>query len=164
MRDVIAHYDRLIEEENDPVRDPEPLRAYMDRWDGAGFLDRLQLTPDKTVLSYSQIKKEGYGATVLRVTMSNQDFFRVYSDYIAGMEKHLRNEMGITGDITYGTCYMTVTVKKGQVRELTMYYEIDTMYEGAESKIIVHTTTKVNNPGKDVSLRLPVSADKYSAK
>lgn len=48
--DVIDHYDRLIAEENDPVRDPEPLRRYMDKWDGAPFLDALELSRDKAVL------------------------------------------------------------------------------------------------------------------
>ena len=48
--DVIDHYDRLIAEGNDPVHDPEPLRVYMDKWDGKPFLDALELSKDKTVL------------------------------------------------------------------------------------------------------------------
>lgn len=48
--DVVAHYDRLIAENNDPVRDPEPLRQYMDKWDGPSFLNALELSTDKTVL------------------------------------------------------------------------------------------------------------------
>ncbi|MBR5313429.1 MAG: class I SAM-dependent methyltransferase [Clostridia bacterium] len=48
--DVIDHYERLIDEGNDPVEDPEPLRAYMDKWDGKTFLDALDLSKDKTVL------------------------------------------------------------------------------------------------------------------
>ena len=38
------HYDRLIEEENDPFRDPPALRAYMDGWDGAAFIEAMALT------------------------------------------------------------------------------------------------------------------------
>lgn len=30
---VIEHYDKLIEEKNDPVYDPKPLKEYMDKWD-----------------------------------------------------------------------------------------------------------------------------------
>ena len=48
--DVKTHYDLLIDEENDPFRDPEPLRAYMDRWDGNLFLDALELTGTERVL------------------------------------------------------------------------------------------------------------------
>ena len=48
--DVIDHYERLIDEGNDPVEDPEPLRAYMDKWDGKTFLEALDLSKDKTVL------------------------------------------------------------------------------------------------------------------
>lgn len=40
---MAAHYDALVMEGNDPVYDPEPLRAYMDKWDGAVFMERLAL-------------------------------------------------------------------------------------------------------------------------
>ena len=50
MNDVIAHYDLLIDEGNDPVRDPESLREYMDKWDGQRFIHDLGLTEEKTVL------------------------------------------------------------------------------------------------------------------
>ena len=48
--DVIYHYDKLIEEGNDPVNDPQPLKEYMDKWDGRVFIDKLQLSPEKSVL------------------------------------------------------------------------------------------------------------------
>lgn len=50
MRDVIDHYDKLIDENNDPVHDPKPLRDYMDKWDGQSFIDSMQLDKSKTVL------------------------------------------------------------------------------------------------------------------
>lgn len=48
--DVILHYDNLIDENNDPVNDPQPLKVYMDKWDGQAFIDSMQLDTDKTVL------------------------------------------------------------------------------------------------------------------
>ena len=48
--DVIRHYDLLIEENNDPVRDPKPLKDYMDKWDGQVFIDKMKLDKDKSVL------------------------------------------------------------------------------------------------------------------
>ena len=48
--DVTDHYDQLVLEGNDPVKDPEPLRAHMDKWDGKPFIDALELTKDKMVL------------------------------------------------------------------------------------------------------------------
>ena len=50
MRDVIDHYNKLIDEDNDPARDPEPLRAYMDKWDGQEFIESMQLDKDRSVL------------------------------------------------------------------------------------------------------------------
>ncbi len=50
MRDVIEHYNKLIDENNDPARDPKPLRDYMDKWDGEKFIESMQLNKSKSVL------------------------------------------------------------------------------------------------------------------
>lgn len=47
---VIHHYDSLIDENNDPVQDPKPLRDYMDKWDGQAFIDKMELDKNKSVL------------------------------------------------------------------------------------------------------------------
>ena len=44
------HYDALINENNDPVHDSEPLTKYMNKWDGNTFIEALQLTVEKSVL------------------------------------------------------------------------------------------------------------------
>lgn len=31
---TVEHYDNLIDENNDPVRDPEILKQHIDKWDG----------------------------------------------------------------------------------------------------------------------------------
>ena len=61
--DIREHYDLLISENNDPVHDPEPLRAYMDGWDGARFLEGMQLDQSKSVLEIGV----GTGRLALRV-------------------------------------------------------------------------------------------------
>ncbi len=50
MRDVIEHYNKLIDESNDPARDPKPLRDYMDKWDGEKFIESMQLDKSKSAL------------------------------------------------------------------------------------------------------------------
>ena len=50
MKEVIEHYNKLIDENNDPVRDPKPLRDYMDKWDGQRFIESMQLDKSKSVL------------------------------------------------------------------------------------------------------------------
>lgn len=47
---VTHHYDLLIDENNDPVHDPKPLRDYMDKWDGQVFIDSMELDNKKSVL------------------------------------------------------------------------------------------------------------------
>lgn len=50
MREVIEHYNKLIDENNDPTRDPKPLRDYMDKWDGQKFIESMKLDKSKSVL------------------------------------------------------------------------------------------------------------------
>lgn len=47
---TIEHYDKLIEENNDPVRDSDILKEYMNKWDGKQFIDALELSNDKLAL------------------------------------------------------------------------------------------------------------------
>ena len=48
--DTKSHYDLLIEENNDPFRDPPVLQKYMELWDGQVFLDLMELDESRTVL------------------------------------------------------------------------------------------------------------------
>ena len=48
--DVITHYDLMIEENNDPFRDPPVLQEYMNKWDGKAFIECLRISKDKSVL------------------------------------------------------------------------------------------------------------------
>ena len=50
IRDLIEHYNKLIDENNDPARDPKPLRDYMDKWDGEKFIESMRLDKSKSVL------------------------------------------------------------------------------------------------------------------
>ena len=68
--DVIRHYDLMIDENNDPVRDPEPLREYMYKWDGQQFIDSLQLTKEKSVLEIGV----GTGRLAVRVAPECREF------------------------------------------------------------------------------------------
>ena len=67
---VSKHYDLLIKENNDPVRDPEPLLEYMDKWDGRQFIDSLQLTKEKFVLEIGV----GTGRLAARVAPECREF------------------------------------------------------------------------------------------
>ena len=71
--DVIRHYDLMIDENNDPVHDPEPLREYMDKWDGRQFIDSLQLTKEKSVLEIGV----GTGRLAVRVAPECREIFGI---------------------------------------------------------------------------------------
>lgn len=67
---VSKHYDLLIKENNNPVHDPEPLRKYMDKWDGQQFIDSLLLTKEKSVLEIGV----GTGRLAVRVAPECREF------------------------------------------------------------------------------------------
>ncbi|MDR2559984.1 MAG: class I SAM-dependent methyltransferase [Oscillospiraceae bacterium] len=73
MKKIIEHYDTLIEENNDPVYDPFPLKEYMDKWDGQIFIDSLQLSPNKDVLEIGV----GTGRLALRVCGECNTFYGI---------------------------------------------------------------------------------------
>lgn len=50
MKDIAKHYDLLIDDGQDPVHDPAPLKAYMNKWDGQAFIEKMQLNKTKSVL------------------------------------------------------------------------------------------------------------------
>ena len=47
---VIEHYDKLIEENNDPFHDSPLMQEYMNKWDGIPFISAMQLNKNKKVL------------------------------------------------------------------------------------------------------------------
>lgn len=48
--DVRLHYDMLIDEGNDPFRDPPELKAYMSKWDGEVFFSFIKPEKNKRIL------------------------------------------------------------------------------------------------------------------
>lgn len=70
---VTRHYDLLINENNDPVHDPEPLRDYMDKWDGLTFIDKMELQKNKSVLEIGV----GTGRLAIRVAPKCRQFYGV---------------------------------------------------------------------------------------
>ena len=73
IEQVVAHYDSLIDENNDPVHDPKPLRDYMDKWDGQNFIDKMELDNDKSVLEVGV----GTGRLAVRVAPLCSQFFGI---------------------------------------------------------------------------------------
>lgn len=90
---IAKHYDILINEGNDPVHDPEPLKAYMDKWDGQEFIDKMQLSKDKTVLEIGV----GTGRLAVRTAPLCKDFYGIdiSPETIKGAEKNLEEYQNV---------------------------------------------------------------------
>ncbi len=73
MKDVIEHYNKLIDENNDPVHDPQPLKDYMDKWDGGRFIESMKLNKNKSVLEIGV----GTGRLAIKVAPLCKHFFGI---------------------------------------------------------------------------------------
>ncbi len=73
MNEIIFHYDSLIDENNDPVRDTPPGKAYMDKWDGQEFINEMQLSRDMDVLEVGV----GTGRLAVKVAPNCRAFYGI---------------------------------------------------------------------------------------
>ncbi len=71
--DVIEHYDKLIDENNDPVYDSDPLKEYMHKWDGQVFIDSMNLDKTKNILEIGV----GTGRLALKTVLLCKSFFGI---------------------------------------------------------------------------------------
>ena len=130
--DVINHYDSLIDENNDPVFDPQPLKEYMDKWDGKAFLDALTLDDTKSILEIgvgtgrlahkiAPQCKEFYGIdisskTIKRAKENLQEFDNV-TLLLGDIEKYSFDR---TFDVVYSSLtFMHIKNKKGVIDKIS---------------------------------------------
>lgn len=91
---TVSHYDLLVEENNDPVRDPEPLREYMNKWDGQGFIEQMELGKSKAVLEIGV----GTGRLAVRVAPLCGNFFGI--DISPKTVKRAEENLSGNGNVT----------------------------------------------------------------
>lgn len=115
--DTKTHYDKLIEEGNDPFFDSEPLKRYMDQWDGPPFIDALQLTGGETVLEIGV----GTGRLADKVCQSCGSFYGIdlSPKTIEAAKSHLPRQSSIhlicqdyltwRADVTFDVIYSSLT-------------------------------------------------------
>ena len=128
---VAKHYDILINEGNDPVHDPEPLKAYMDKWDGQAFIDKMQLSKDKTVLEIGV----GTGRLAVRTAPHCKEFYGIdiSPETIKGATKNLEEYQNVnlicddfmihsfntTFDVIYSSLtFMHIKDKQGAINKV----------------------------------------------
>ena len=70
---VIEHYDKLIDENNDPTWDPKLLKDHMNKWDGQVFIDAMKLDKHKTVLEIGV----GTGRLAVKTIPLCKEFFGI---------------------------------------------------------------------------------------
>ncbi len=92
--DIIMHYDKLMDENNDPVNDPQRLKTYMDQWDGPLFIEKLELDCTKSVLEIGV----GTGRLAVGISPVCKSFVGIdlSPKTIARAKKHLCDNRNVT--------------------------------------------------------------------
>ncbi len=138
---IAKHYDILINEGNAPVHDPEPLKAYMDKWDGQEFIDKMQLSKEKTVLEIGV----GTGRLAVRTAPLCKEFYGIdiSPETIKGAKKNLvqcRNvnlicddfmicDFGITFDVVYSSLtFMHIKDKQSAINKVQQLLKTDGLF------------------------------------
>ena len=150
--DVILHYDNLIDENNDPVNDPQPLKEYMDKWDGKVFIDNMQLDANKTVLEIGV----GTGRIAVRVAPLCKEFtgIDISPKTIARAKEHLSE-------------YNNVNLISGDFNEFEFNNSFDVIYSSLTFMHIEDKQSTINkvysllNIGGSFVLSIDKNQDKY---
>lgn len=138
---IAKHYDILISEGNDPVHDPEPLKAYMDKWDGQVFIDKMQLSKDNTVLEIGV----GTGRLAVRTAPLCKEFYGIdiSPETIKGAEKNLEqcqninlicddfmiHDFNTTFDVIYSSLtFMHIKDKQGAINKVQQLLKSDGVF------------------------------------
>ncbi len=127
---VALHYDALIDQDNDPVHDPEPLKAYMDKWDGDSFVERLCLEDTKRVLEIGV----GTGRLALKTAPLCKEFYGI--DVSPKTVERAKENLAI---------HPNVTLICGDFLEYNFEHAFDTVYS---SLTFMHVEDKQNAVSK----------------
>lgn len=139
---VIEHYDLLIEENNDPVHDPKPLRDYMDKWDGQSFIDKMELDNDKSVLEIGV----GTGRLAVRVAPLCGQFYGIDISPKT-MERAKENLSKETNIVLH--CGDFLTLDLSQTFDV-IYSSLTFMHVEEKQKAINKVATLLKNDGRFV--------------
>ncbi len=146
---MIHHYDSLIDENNDPVHDPEPLREYMNKWDGQAFLDEMQLSPEKAVLEIGI----GTGRLAVKVAPNCREFYGISPKTVQRAKENLR-------------AYDHVSLICGDFLNYPFYRTFDVIYSSLtflhikDKRAAIRKTADLLNPGGLFVLSVSKSQDK----
>ncbi len=141
-KSVTHHYDLLIDENNDPVHDPKPLRDYMDKWDGQTFIDKMELNKDKSVLEIGV----GTGRLAVRVAPLCGEFYGV--DVSLKTIKRAKENLAEFKNVRL-TCADFLSYKCGRTFDV-VYSSLTFMHIEDKQKAVNKIAGLLNNAGRFV--------------
>lgn len=127
------------------------------------FYGLIKDLPDSVYENVTAKKKKDDDYITLNANLSAEDFSLAYSDYMNGIRKMAKEQLGAE-NVTFNTCHLIIKVREGYVHELSISYDIRALIDGNSTTLSVSTTVKLNDLKKDIDLRLPVGKENYIKK
>ena len=150
--DVSIHYDLLIDENNDPFRDPPALKAYMDKWDGKTFIDAMKLDKSKNVLEI------GIGTGRLAAKVAADCRHLVGIDISARSIERAKENLNSFGNITYICSDFN---SYGFTEVFDVIYSSLTMMHFEDKKQVISKVEKLLNKGGIFCISIDKNQSEY---
>ena len=147
-----THYDLLIDENNDPFRDPPALKAYMDKWDGKTFIDAMKLDKSKNVLEI------GIGTGRLAAKVAADCRHLVGIDISARSIERAKENLNSFGNITYICSDFN---SYGFTEVFDVIYSSLTMMHFEDKKQVISKVEKLLNKGGIFCISIDKNQSEY---
>ena len=137
--DVKTHYDMLIDENNDPFRDPPMLQEYMNKWDGKEFWEALELTENKSVLEI------GIGTGRIAIKVAPHCFKLTGIDISPKTIERARDNLKEYSNISF-ICGDFISCEFGETFDV-IYSSLTMMHFKNKADVIAKTVNLLNDNG-----------------
>ncbi len=150
--DIATHYDLLIDENNDPFRDPPILQEYMCKWDGEEFCEALELAQYKKVLEI------GIGTGRIAVKVAPRCMYLIGIDISPKTIERAKENLKDHSNISY-ICDDFIIHEFGETFDVI--YSSLTMMHFRDKEQVIRKIDEILNTGGIFCLSIDKNQSKY---
>lgn len=114
----------------------------------------LQKLPNEA-FDDAEYKKGKNGKLTMTTELDDEVFEETFAEFIKSTEDAIKESLSDAKNFSYDDCEISITIQKGYVIEFDIEFEFSLEVNGTEYDVFVHVNTEINNPGEDVTVKLP---------